>query len=84
MINWLFVESASQIGGISIGTGVEQQRKVEAGTDINIILCSHLMCQLIRMRQAHPAIIILMCSSIGLVNRVFLTFFFTCNLVSDR
>ena len=59
VIHWLFVESASQIGGISIGTGVEQQRKVEAGTDINIIFCSHLMCQLIRMRQAHPAIDIL-------------------------
>ena len=27
--------------------------------DINVILCSHLMCQLIWKQQAHPAIIIL-------------------------
>ena len=40
---------------------MEQQSKVGATIDrhINVILCSHLMCQLIRTQQAHPAIIIL-------------------------
>ena len=46
---------------------MEQQSKVGATVDrhINVILCSHLMCQLIRTQQAHPAIIILIDSLLG-------------------
>ena len=46
---------------------MEQQSKVGATVDrhINVILCSHLMCQLIRTQQAHPAIIILILETVS-------------------